>query len=288
MANINRNFKSTVTARTLNGGIDNVVTTITLDSSAGLPDFPFSLVIEPDVAGKEEIVTATSAGGGANQLVVTRGQDGTSATSHANNVAVRHMITGRDLQDAHDHLTATTNVHGVTGSIAPTASPTFTGLATFSGTVSLPSSSVTNSNLAANAVTSAKIADDTIVNADINSSANIAQSKIANLTTDLAAKAPLAAPALTGTPTLNGTAVKRVVTGSASVIFTSGTGTLSWGTTLPFTPSSFSVIGATSGSAVILNATSGSAPTTTGVALRANTVSAAFAGSITIYWVAFE
>lgn len=52
-----------------------------------------------------------------------------------------------------------------------------------------------------NSVTSAKIVDGTIVNADINASAAIAQSKVANLSTDLAAKAPLASPAFTGTPT---------------------------------------------------------------------------------------
>ena len=40
-------------------------------------------------------------------------------------------------------------------------------------------------------VTSAMIADGTIVNADINASAAIAQSKVADLTTDLAAKADL-------------------------------------------------------------------------------------------------
>jgi len=68
---------------------------------------------------------------------------------------------------------------------APLASPTFTG------TVTLPEGTVT----------SGMIANGTIVDADVNASAAIAQSKIANLTTDLAAKAPLASPALTGTPT---------------------------------------------------------------------------------------
>jgi hypothetical protein len=68
---------------------------------------------------------------------------------------------------------------------APIASPTFTG------TVTLPEGTVT----------SGMIANGTIVDADVNASAAIAQSKIANLTTDLAAKAPLASPALTGTPT---------------------------------------------------------------------------------------
>ena len=68
---------------------------------------------------------------------------------------------------------------------APLASPTFTG------SVTLPTGTVT----------STMIADGTIVNGDINASAAIDQSKISGLTSDLALKAPLASPALTGTPT---------------------------------------------------------------------------------------
>jgi hypothetical protein len=68
---------------------------------------------------------------------------------------------------------------------APIASPTFTG------SVTLPTGTVT----------SAMISDGTIVDGDINAAAAIAQSKISGLTSDLAAKAPLASPALTGTPT---------------------------------------------------------------------------------------
>ena len=68
---------------------------------------------------------------------------------------------------------------------APLASPTFTG------TVTLPTGTVT----------SGMILDGTIVNADISSSAAIAQSKVSGLTTDLGLKAPLESPALTGVPT---------------------------------------------------------------------------------------
>lgn len=46
-------------------------------------------------------------------------------------------------------------------------------------------------NTSTGAVSSAQIADGSIVDADVNASANIAQSKIANLTTDLAAKQAL-------------------------------------------------------------------------------------------------
>jgi hypothetical protein len=68
---------------------------------------------------------------------------------------------------------------------APLASPTFTG------SVTLPTGTIT----------SAMISDGTIVDGDINAAAAIAQSKISGLTSDLALKAPLASPALTGTPT---------------------------------------------------------------------------------------
>lgn len=62
-------------------------------------------------------------------------------------------------------------------------------------------------------VTSIMIADGTIVNSDINASAAIAQSKISGLTTDLAAKAPLAAPSLTG----NASAENLTITGTLTV-----------------------------------------------------------------------
>jgi hypothetical protein len=61
--------------------------------------------------------------------------------------------------------------------------------ASFTGTFSAPTGTIT----------STMITDGTIVDGDINASAAIAQSKIANLTTDLSAKAPLADPTFTGT-----------------------------------------------------------------------------------------
>jgi hypothetical protein len=106
---------------------------------------------------------------------------------------------------------------------ASLASPTFTG------TVTLPTGTVTSGmildgtivagDLADGAVTSAKILDGTIVNADINASAAIDWTKLAisstiseteagyldgvtsAIQTQLNNKAPLASPALTGTPT---------------------------------------------------------------------------------------
>jgi hypothetical protein len=59
---------------------------------------------------------------------------------------------------------------------------------------SIPSSATLIKTSDTGTVTSTMIADGTIVDADINASAAIAQSKIASLTTDLAAKAPLTIP----------------------------------------------------------------------------------------------
>lgn len=84
----------------------------------------------------------------------------------------------------------------ITNSIAlkaPLASPTFTG------TVTLPAGTVTETIIADSAVTSGKIANGTIVNLDISASAAIDQSKISNLVSDLSAKAPINNPTFTGT-----------------------------------------------------------------------------------------
>jgi hypothetical protein len=78
---------------------------------------------------------------------------------------------------------------------------------------------IATADIADSAITSAKIADGTIVDADINASAAIAQSKVADLTTDLGLKAPLASPALTGTPTAPTAAANTNTTQVATTAF---------------------------------------------------------------------
>jgi len=90
----------------MSGGVNSSATIITLDSGSTLPTtYPYTLVIDPDLA-TEEIVTVTSSTGVAGQLNVTRGQDGTTAQSHSNGSVVRHMVTGRDLGEAQSHIEA--------------------------------------------------------------------------------------------------------------------------------------------------------------------------------------
>jgi len=115
-------------------------------------------------------------------------------------------------------------LNGVTSAIqtqmdakAPLASPTFTG------TVTLPANTISQSMMADDsvgtneigglAVTEGKLADGAVTNAKVSASAAIAQSKIDGLTTDLGLKAPLAAPALTG----DATAVNLTISGNLTV-----------------------------------------------------------------------
>jgi len=112
-----RNYKSTVTARTLSTAvISTTATSIFLSDTSALPTYPFTLVLDPDTTN-EEIVTVTGAGGGTGELVVTRAQDGTTGKTHSIVTgAVRHMITARDLQEPQDHIAAT-SAHGTTSAI---------------------------------------------------------------------------------------------------------------------------------------------------------------------------
>ena len=116
----------------------------------------FTVVIDPDTA-LEEIVDVYSYSSG-NTLTALRGADGSTAVAHSAGAVVRHMAIGRDYQEANDHIKNETTAHGIT--LANLVKTTDTGT-----------------------VTSTMITDGTIVNADINASAAIADTKLATIST---------------------------------------------------------------------------------------------------------
>ena len=172
----------------------------------------FTLVIDPDTA-IEEIVDATAASG--NVFTITRAVDGSSAQAHSAGAVVRHMAIGRDYREANLHIeatgayndgTGTHTLHGLgssDGDLVGTAkaqtltnktltSPTITGTGAIAGTFTGNITGNVTGNVSGNAgtvtngvyttdtgtVTSTMIANNTILDADINSSAAIAKTKI--------------------------------------------------------------------------------------------------------------
>ena len=108
-----RYFSSTAVATTLSGNINNSTTSITVAALSGYPvSTPWTAIIDPDTAS-EEVVTVTNVSG--TTLTVTRGVDGTSASSHNAGAVFRHGVSARDFDEANSHVNdTTTNPHNVT------------------------------------------------------------------------------------------------------------------------------------------------------------------------------
>jgi hypothetical protein len=163
----------------------------------------YTVVIDPDTALEEIVDVKTYSSG--NTLTIERGKDGSTAVGHSAGAVVRHMIIGRDLQEANDHIENTTTAHGITlANIVQTGT---------TGTV-----------------TSGMILDGTIVNADINASAAIADTKLGTIST--AGKVSNSATTATSANT-NSAIVARDSSGnfSAGTITANLTGTASTATT---------------------------------------------------------
>jgi len=111
----NRYYSSTATRTQLTGAISSTATLMPVASTTGMPDStPFTLLLDGGTAS-EEIVTVTSISG--LTLTVTRGEDGTTGAAHAIGCDVRHAATARDFREPQEHMAATADVHGISGSL---------------------------------------------------------------------------------------------------------------------------------------------------------------------------
>jgi microcystin-dependent protein len=89
-------------------------TTLSVVSLQGWPDGtggPFAVVIDKDTPNEEKVLAASYSG---NDITVTsRGYDGTTARDHSVGATVEHCHTAFDANEANEHVSATTGVHGV-------------------------------------------------------------------------------------------------------------------------------------------------------------------------------
>lgn len=128
---------------TLTGsGLNSTALSFTIAEAFNWPDgaggtLKFWVTVDPGTAQEERLLCT-----GLSGLTVTidslgRGVDGTGARSHAFGAVVWPSWSATDADEANEHINASTNVHGVTGSIAPLASPTFTGTVVLPSTTSI-------------------------------------------------------------------------------------------------------------------------------------------------------
>jgi len=119
-----RKYSSRAQQTTLSSSITSTDATMTVGSGANLmggktptAGQTYTVVIDPDTA-LEEIVDVSNYSSG-NTLSITRGIDGSTGVAHSAGAVIRHMVVGRDLQEANDHIEATTG-HGATGAVVGT------------------------------------------------------------------------------------------------------------------------------------------------------------------------
>lgn len=105
-----RNYSNTAVETALSGAINSSVTTIGVGSNTGYPSPPYSIIIDPGTPS-EEICEVTDVAG--TSWTVTRGVDGTPATSHSAGAVVVHGVSARDFREVNEHIDDTTNVHGI-------------------------------------------------------------------------------------------------------------------------------------------------------------------------------
>lgn len=105
-----RYYSSVAQETQLIASITGSSTVIQVASTTGFPSStPFTLALDYESIGNE-LVDVTGVAG--PSLTVTRGVDGTSATSHNAGARVRHVTSARDETDSRTHENSSTNVHG--------------------------------------------------------------------------------------------------------------------------------------------------------------------------------
>ena len=110
-----RFFSSTAQPTTLTSNISAGTTAVPLQAVTGFPvQYPYTIALDYGNS-LEELCDVTNASG--TNLTVTRGVDGTSASTHSVGAPVRHVSSARDFTTLYIHVGSSSGVHGIAGNV---------------------------------------------------------------------------------------------------------------------------------------------------------------------------
>jgi hypothetical protein len=194
-----KEFDGGTVATKLNGSINNSTTSVTVADGSTYPSGPTPFVISVGRGTPTEEKMLVASRSGNIFTITTRGYDGTTGQAHADQVTVEHVLDAITV----DEVNQIANVMTANGSLITRATglPSelllgSSGLPLVAGASAPSYAQLNTAGIADSAVTSAKIADGTIVNIDINASAAIVDTKLATIST--ANKVSLAAVDIDG------------------------------------------------------------------------------------------
>lgn len=124
------NYSNTASRATLDGTLNSNASTFAVASFTGYPASPFYILMDRDTSAAELMEVTGVAG---STLTVVRGAGGTAATSHSNGATIEHVIPAAVPQLVEQHTEATSNIHGVTGTLIGSTSSGTLANKTFRG-----------------------------------------------------------------------------------------------------------------------------------------------------------
>jgi len=171
MAKTRRKYKGNATPTTIAGGLSSGVTSCVIGSATGWPTSgPFHAVVDPGLSSEEKILVGSISGTTISSI--TRGVDDTTDQSHSAGCSIYPVFTATDADEANELTSTYANQGGIVYQGASTFAQLAIGTAAQvlkvnSGATAPEWGQVATAGIADSAVTSAKIADGTIVLADL-------------------------------------------------------------------------------------------------------------------------